>query len=126
MTVGKPLRSTTRPMPSREAEECNGREPKGWPRCAHQVCQLVKHFVDLLAVHKPNMGLSHQAPHLLPDIILIHLESQNRILITFLLREAEFFFGCTPGMQKFLGQGLNPSHSSDNTRSLTHCTTREP
>ena len=34
-------------------------------------------------------------------------------------------------MRKFLGQGLNPchssnpSHSSDNARSLTHCTTRE-
>ena len=29
-------------------------------------------------------------------------------------------------MWKFLGQGLNPSHSSDNTGSLTYyCTTRE-
>ena len=26
-----------------------------------------------------------------------------------------FFFGCTPGMWKFLGQGSNWSHSSDNT-----------
>ena len=34
-------------------------------------------------------------------------------------------FGCPHDMQKFLGQGSNPCHSSDNTRSLTHCTTRE-
>ena len=34
------------------------------------------------------------------------------------------FFGCAGGMQKFPGQGLNPSHSSDNTRSLTHWATR--
>lgn len=30
-----------------------------------------------------------------------------------------FFFGCTCGMWKFLGQGSNPCHSSDNTGSLT-------
>ena len=42
-----------------------------------------------------------------------------------------FFFGCTHGTQKFTGQGLNLchggdlSHSSDNTGSLTHWTTRE-
>jgi len=30
-----------------------------------------------------------------------------------------FFFGYTCGMQKFPGQGLNLSHSSDNTESLT-------
>ena len=41
------------------------------------------------------------------------------------------FFGCTHGMWKFPGQGSNPCHSidlsqcSDNTRSSTHCTTRE-
>jgi len=40
-------------------------------------------------------------------------------------------FGRALGMRKFLGQGSNPSHScpwnhsSDNTRSLTCCTTRE-
>ena len=28
-------------------------------------------------------------------------------------------FGCARGIQKFPGQGLNPSHSSDNTESLT-------
>ena len=37
-----------------------------------------------------------------------------------------FFFGHAYNMQKFIGQGLNPrrstnqSHSSDNIRSLTH------
>ena len=30
-----------------------------------------------------------------------------------------FFFGCAHGMWKFPGQGLNQSHSSDNTESLT-------
>ena len=29
------------------------------------------------------------------------------------------FFGCTRGMRKFPGQGLSPSHSSDNAGSLT-------
>ena len=33
------------------------------------------------------------------------------------------FFGRTHGMQKFPGQGTNPSHSSDNAKSLT---TRPP
>ena len=58
------------------------KEPEEWLRRAHQVGQLVKDFIDLLTVHKPNMGLSHQAPHLLPDVILIYLESQNRTSIT--------------------------------------------
>ena len=31
-----------------------------------------------------------------------------------------FFFGHTPGVQKFLGQGWNPCHSSDNAGSLTY------
>jgi len=30
-----------------------------------------------------------------------------------------YFFGLAHGMQKFLGLGWNPSHSSDNTESLT-------
>ena len=34
------------------------------------------------------------------------------------------FFGCASSTRKFLGQGLNPSHSSENTRSLL--TTRPP
>ena len=42
-----------------------------------------------------------------------------------------FLFGCAQGMQNFLGQGLNPGHSSDpshcsdNASSLNHCATRE-
>ena len=36
-----------------------------------------------------------------------------------------FFFGNTRSMGKLLGQRLNPSHSSDNTGSLTHWATRE-
>ena len=34
-------------------------------------------------------------------------------------------FGHAHGTQKFLGQGLNLSRCNDNTRSLTHCATRE-
>ena len=43
-----------------------------------------------------------------------------------------FNFGCAPSRQKFPGQGWNPhhgsnqSHSSDNSRTLTHRGTREP
>lgn len=42
-----------------------------------------------------------------------------------------FFFGCTHGMWKFLGQEMNachrtkPSHSSDNVRSLMRCIIKE-
>ena len=36
-----------------------------------------------------------------------------------LLKNTFPFIGCTQGMWKFLGQGWNPCHSSDNTRSLT-------
>ena len=36
-----------------------------------------------------------------------------------------FFFVFACGMQKFLGQGSNHSHSSDDARSLTCCDTRE-
>lgn len=72
-------------VPAREATSAVGGEPRGRRRHAYQVCQLIKHFIDLLAVHKPNMGLSHQAPHLLPDVILIYLESQSEILMRDLL-----------------------------------------
>ena len=36
-----------------------------------------------------------------------------------------FVFGHALSMQKFLGQVLNTSHSSDNARALTHCANRE-
>lgn len=49
------------------------KETQGTVCCAHQVGQLIEHLIDLLAVHKPNVGLSHQAPHFLPDVILVHL-----------------------------------------------------
>ena len=42
-----------------EATSAVGGEPRGWPKYAYQVHQLIKHFIDLLAVHKPNMGLAH-------------------------------------------------------------------
>ena len=49
-------------------------------------------------------------------------------LIQGLSMVSQFFFlvfVCATGIQKFLGQGPNPSHSTDNARSLTHCATRE-
>ena len=36
-----------------------------------------------------------------------------------------FFFSLRAARQKFRVQGLNPCQSSDNTRSLTYCTTRK-
>ena len=36
-----------------------------------------------------------------------------------------YFFGCTRGIEKFPGQGLNLCHSCHNTGSLTCYTTRE-
>ena len=41
------------------------------------------------------------------------------ILSFFFFFDFFFFFGCACGIQKFLGQGLNRCHSSDNTSSLT-------
>ena len=32
-----------------------------------------------------------------------------------------FFFGCTHGIRKFLGQGSHPSYSYSDARSLTRC-----
>ena len=54
------------------------------------------------------------------------IPKQKLFLLTFL-----FFFGCAHGIQKFIGQGLNPHYSSnpgccsDNAGSLTCCATRE-
>ena len=51
------------------------------------------------------------------------LRYQGRVLFLFIFI---FVFGLARGMQKFLGQGLNPyysshpSHCSDNPRSVTH------
>ena len=51
-------------------------------------------------------------------------------IYTFYLKIFFKFFGHTHSMWKFSGQGWNPCHSSDpshcsdNTRSLTHCATR--
>ena len=35
---------------------------------------------------------------------------------TALMRDRSLFFCCTRGIETFPGQGLNPSHSGDNTR----------
>ena len=51
--------------------------------------------------------------------ISVHLQVQGLVFV--------LFFGCTRGIWKFPGQGLNPSHSCDlchswgNAGSLTHC-----
>ena len=55
----------------------------------------------------------------------------NAVSISLRLGFSFVCFGYTYSMQKFSGQGLNPyyssdpSHSNDNTRFLTHWTTRE-
>lgn len=56
--MGKPLHLATGLKPGRLTSIVEV-EPQGWPSSAYQVCQLIKYFIDLLAVHKPNMGLSH-------------------------------------------------------------------
>ena len=68
-----------------------------------------------------------------PSIGLINIHHHASPIYNFFLVMRVFFFsfGCTCGMQKFQGQGSNPSHSSnqsyssDNSRSLTYQTTRE-
>lgn len=69
---GGPLPRATRPRPGGLAVQQEG--ARGWLGLAYQVRQLVQHFVDLLAVHKPDVGLPHEAPHLLPDVVLVDLE----------------------------------------------------
>lgn len=46
---------------------------------SYQISQFVQTLVDLLAVAKADVGLPHQTPHLLPDVILVHLDRQRRI-----------------------------------------------
>ena len=61
------------------------------------------------------------------SLYLMILSPQLRVLY---FHKHFFFFGHAYGIEKLLGQGSNPSHScnqshiSDNTGSLTHCTTR--
>lgn len=59
MTRGKPLHEASRSKPGRLTSAVEGSLRDGPEILAYQVCQLIKHFIDLLAVHKPNMGLSH-------------------------------------------------------------------
>ena len=55
-------------------------------------------------------------------IVPITTECELFLLIHWLLMFFFFFFGCTRGMQKFLGQGLNhrcnQSHGNDNAGSF--------
>lgn len=43
---------------------------------ANHVGQFVQNLVDLLAVCEADVGLSHQAPHLLPDVVFVQLNKQ--------------------------------------------------
>lgn len=44
---------------------------------SYQISQFVQTLVDLLAVAEADVGLPHQTPHLLPDVILVHLDRQR-------------------------------------------------
>jgi len=48
-------------------------------------------------------------------IIILHLSLESRV---YLINEIYLFIGHALSMQKVLGQGSNPCHSSNNARSL--------
>lgn len=43
---------------------------------AHHVGQFVQNLVDLLAVREADVGLPHQTPHFLPDVVFVQLNKQ--------------------------------------------------
>lgn len=49
-----------------------------------------------------------------PDNFLIHNCQMNLTMENILLVSFIYLLGCTQGIWKFLGQGSNPCHSSDN------------
>ena len=56
----------------------------------------------------------------------IYLSTHASVSVEHVSRIGTFnFFGHAYGMQKLSDQGLNPSYSSDNAKSLTHLATRE-
>ena len=47
---------------------------------------------------------------------------KNKLMLAYfrlIFVDTLFYFGCTHSIQKFLDQGSNPCHSSDNTGSFT-------
>ena len=55
-------------------------------------------------------------------IIILHLSLESRV---YLINEIYLFIGHALSMQKVLGQGSNPCHSSNNARSLIRWATRD-
>lgn len=43
----------------------------------HHVGQFVQYLVDLLAVREADVGLPHQTPHFLPDVIFAQLNKRK-------------------------------------------------
>lgn len=43
----------------------------------YHLSQFVKYLVDLLAIREADVGLAHQAPHFLPDVIFAHLHENK-------------------------------------------------
>ena len=79
--------------------------------------QAINDCILVLFLGKMFLG---QTPSL--GFLVVLACSRNRhslILITIYSFLFIYFFGHSHGMQKFLGQGSNPGHSSDNARSLT-------
>lgn len=44
----------------------------------YHLSQFVKYLVDLLAIREADVGLAHQAPHFLPDVIFAHLHENKQ------------------------------------------------
>lgn len=44
----------------------------------YHVSQFVQYLIDLLAVCEANVGLAHQPPHFLPDVIFVHLKKETK------------------------------------------------
>lgn len=49
----------------------------------HHVSQFVQYFIDLLAVCEANVGLAHQTPHFLPDVIFVHLKQEKQTFLIY-------------------------------------------
>ena len=113
--------------------------PRGASWC-HQLaggCSFFSHGPLCMAAScfpRANEALQRQKPPSFYDLGLEvthwHFGRILLLLFFFFLVFFFFFFGLAHGMQKFLGQELNPHHSSnlsccsENVRSLRCCTTR--
>ena len=101
-----------------------GWEGLWWPSCKGSLCLRAPEIREHLIACRAREVVSHKsgcraAPNprwalLYPMIITVDVWKFFFFLSFF------FWLGCTCGMQKFRRHGLNPCHSRDNTRSLTH------